>query len=91
MFTDIKPGDMQMIEGLHPSYNTVIPFSNTVSFDQPMVPWNVLFKDAADKRAGRAPHNAARSFQTSGSDYQMFREEDLQRVNQYLRNLPRSE
>jgi len=91
VFTDIKPGDMQMIEGLHPSYNTVIPFSNTVSFDQPMVPWNVLFKDAADKRAGRAPHNAARSFQTSGSDYQMFREEDLQRVNQYLRNLPRSE
>ncbi|MDC1436988.1 hypothetical protein N8303_07060 [Gammaproteobacteria bacterium] len=88
-FTDIQPGDMQTIEGLHPSYNTVIPFSNTISLDQPMVPWNVLFKDAADARVGKPAHNAARSFQTSGSDYQMFREEDLNRVNQYIENLPK--
>ena len=88
-FTDIKPGDMQTIEGLHPSYNTVIPFSNTISLDQPMVPWNVLFKDAADARVGKPAHNAARSFQTSGSDYQMFREEDLKRVNQYIESLPK--
>jgi|TARA_B110000902_G_scaffold155587_1_gene178553 hypothetical protein len=54
-----------------------------------MVPWNVLFKDAADARVGKPAHNAARSFQTSGSDYQMFREEDLNRVNQYIENLPK--
>jgi len=88
-FTDISPSDMQTIEGLHPSYNTIIPFSNTISLDQPMVPWNVLFKDAADSRIGKPAHNAARSFQTSGTDYQMFREEDLNRVNRYLESLPK--
>ena len=88
-FTDIKPSDMQTLEGLHPSYNTIIPFSNTISLDQPMVPWNVLFKDAADARVGKPAHNAARSFQTSGADYQMFREEDLNRVNQYIESLPK--
>jgi hypothetical protein len=73
----------------HRSYDTPIPFSNVLAFDQPMIPWHVMFQDAAVARAEKPAPRAARSFTTSGSDYQMFREEDLNRVNQYIESLPK--
>jgi len=73
----------------HRSYDTPIPFSNVLAFDQPMIPWHVMFQDAALARAEKPAPRAARSFTTSGSDYQMFREEDLNRVNQYIESLPK--
>ena len=87
LFTDMDPKDMQAVEGVHRSYNTPIPLETVFAMEEAPVPWRVVFDDAAKRVADKPTARANRSFQTSGSDYQMFREEDYNRVMDYYKQI----
>lgn len=62
-YTDLK--DMPpAIDAL--SYDTTIPSKGAIAFvDEPQIPWDIMFPDAAAQRADKAPAQAYRSFQQS--------------------------
>ena len=71
----------------HYSYDTIIPGDGVYTFEEGLIPWQIMFPDAAARRADKTAANAYSSLRNNGTEYQMPDKEWLQGIVDYLATL----